>query len=368
MIETPVQDPPPAPTGISRRTASWLVAIFVALVVAATAGLVHLPYAILKPGPALNTLGTAADGKPLISVAGHGTYPTSGSLDFTTVAVFGGPGNPVNVYDLLGGWLDHSSVVLPEEQVFPKGQTSKQIESQNTADMVDSQQVAIAVALQNLGLTVPQVVTVGRVEPGSPAGGLLKAGDVLVSLDGLPAKDSAGVRAAIQRHRAGEPVSVVIRRGGAEQTLSVPTHSASGRTVVGILLETRFDFPVKVTIDAGDVGGPSAGLMFSLGVYDKLTPGALTGGAKVAGTGTLDPAGQVGPIGGIDQKMVGARREGAAWFLAPADNCNEVVGHVPDGMHAVKVSTFAQARDAVEAIAARQTSGLPQCTGGAAAH
>jgi PDZ domain-containing protein len=103
-------------------------------------------------------------------------------------------------------------------------------------------------------------------------------------------------------------------------------------------------------------------MMFSLAIYDKLTPGALTGGINIAGTGTIDSAGKVGPIGGIAQKLVGAKRGGAAWFLAPAENCNEVVGHIPDGLQVVKVATFAQARDAVKAIAAKQSASLPHCT------
>ena len=118
----------------------------------------------------------------------------------------------------------------------------------------------------------------------------------------------------------------------------------------------------RIDVNAGDVGGPSAGLMFSLAVYDKLTPGALTGGANIAGTGTIDSVGTVGKIGGIQQKLVGAKRGGATWFLAPAGNCDEVVGHIPEGLNVVKVATFTQARDAVEAIAAKHTASLPRCT------
>jgi len=152
-----------------------------------------------------------------------------------------------------------------------------------------------------------------------------------------------------------------VRRAGTDLVLRVKTANVSGNAVVGVVLRTGFVFPTKVSINAGDVGGPSAGMMFSLAVYDKLTPGPLTGGADIAGTGTIDSAGTVGPIGGIQQKLVGARRGGAAWFLAPADNCNEVVGHVPDGLRVVKVATFTQARDAVEAIAAKRGASLPTC-------
>ena len=144
--------------------------------------------------------------------------------------------------------------------------------------------------------------------------------------------------------------------------LTAKTVDVKGVSVVGVLLRTEFSFPTKVSINAGEVGGPSAGLMFALAVYDKLTPGALTGGATIAGTGTIDSAGTVGPIGGIHQKLVGAQRGKATWFLSPAGNCPDVVGNVPDGMRVVKVATFAQARDAVQAIAAKKAGSLPSCT------
>jgi hypothetical protein len=146
-----------------------------------------------------------------------------------------------------------------------------------------------------------------------------------------------------------------------EKVLTVKTTESEGHAAAGVFLGTSFDFPTKVSINAGDVGGPSAGMMFSLAIYDKLTPGALTGGAKIAGTGTINSAGEVGAIGGIQQKLVGAKRGGAEWFLAPAANCDEVVGHVPDGLQVVKVATFAQARDAVEAIGTKRPASLPRC-------
>ena len=183
----------------------------------------------------------------------------------------------------------------------------------------------------------------------------------MVSVDGKAATTSAALRAAIRVHKPGETAVFTVRRNGADKVLSVKTTMAEGHAAAGVFLRPSFDFPTKVSIDAGDVGGPSAGMMFSLAIYDKLTPGALTGGAKVAGTGTIDSAGSVGPIGGIQQKLVGAKRGGAAWFLAPADNCDEVVGHIPEGLQVVKVATFGQARDAVEAIAAKRTASLPHC-------
>ena len=349
-------------TGLSRRSTGWLVAVFVGIVTAALMGLVHLPYAILKPGPITNTLGNGPGGKPLITVEGKGTYPTTGSLDFATVSVFGGPDNPVTVWDWVTGHLDDANSVVPEELLFPKGVTSNQVDKEGAAEMADSQQVAIAVALRGLGQEVPEVVTIKELAKDSPARGVLKAGDVLVSIDGTTVTTPHGVRAAVRAHKPGEKAVFTVRRAGGQEVLDVRTAQSQGHTVVGVFLQAAFDFPVKVSIRAGDVGGPSAGTMFALAVYDKLTPGALTGGAAIAGTGTIDSLGAVGPIGGIQQKLAGARRGGATWFLAPASNCDEVVGHVPEGLRVVKVSTFTQAREAVEAIAAKQAASLPACT------
>jgi Lon-like protease len=347
--------------GLSRGATVWLIAMFVGIVLGALMGMVHLPYAILQPGPVTNTLGNGPSGKPLITVAGRTTYPATGTLDFTTVAVLGGPTNPVNGWEWISGHLDQTNAVVPEDELFPKGVTSKQVDSQGAAEMADSQQEAIAVALRGLGQTVPEVVSIGELTKDSPARGILLDDDIIVSIDGKTITTPDSVRAAIRAHKPGESATFTVRRGGKDQVVTVKTANVGGNAVVGILLATKFVFPTKVSINAGDVGGPSAGLMFSLAIYDKLTPGSLTGGANIAGTGTIDSAGTVGGIGGIQQKLVGAKRGGAMWFLAPAANCTEVVGHVPDGLRVVKVATFTQARDAVEAIAAKRGASLPTC-------
>jgi len=348
-------------SGLGRRASVWLVAMFVGIALGAVMGVVHLPYAVLQPGPVTNTLGNGPAGKPLITVSGKTTYPTTGALDFTTVAVLGGPTNPVNGWEWISAHLDQTNTVVPEDELFPKGVTSQQVDHQSAAEMADSQQEAITVALRALGQKVPEVVSISALTNGSPATGVLREGDVLVSIDGKAVTSPDSVRAAVRSHKPGESVAFTVLRAGKPRVLTVKTQAVNGAAAVGIFLRSEFIFPTKVSINAGDVGGPSAGLMFSLAIYDKLTPGSLTGGANIAGTGTIDSAGTVGPIGGIQQKLVGAKRGGAAWFLAPADNCNEVVGHVPDGLRVVKVATFNQARDAVEAIAAKRGSSLPTC-------
>src|SRR5690606_10810906 len=132
-----------------------------------------------------------------------------------------------------------------------------------------------------------------------------------------------------------------------------------------VTLMTQYeDFPFDVTIQLDNVGGPSAGMMFALGIVDVLTPGEATGGEDIAGTGTIAGDGDVGPIGGIRQKLYGARDAGADWFLAPQENCDEVTGHVPDGLRVVSVDTLADALTAVDAIAHGDVDGLPACTTG----
>lgn len=348
------------PYRLGRRSVVVLVGGFVLIALAALSTMVGLPYVVLKPGPVTNII--AAGKTPLITVSGARTYPTEGALDFTTVRVAGGPGFRVTVWDLLGAALNRSEEIEPEEAYFPKGITDKQVQEEGAAEMADSQQEAIAVALRAVGQKVVQHVVIAQVTQDSPNRSVLRPGDEIVSVDGTAVDDSASIRTAIGKHSAGQPVKLGLVRGGKPVDVTATTRDAGGRTTIGVFLGVRFDFPFTVKIDAGNVGGPSAGTMFALGLYDTLTPGALTGGAKIAGTGTIDSTGAVGPIGGIRQKLVGARDGGAQWFLAPADNCNEVVGHVPDGLRVVRISTFDQARSSVEAIAAQRGGSLPTCT------
>jgi PDZ domain-containing protein len=337
-----------------------LTATFVAIAIAAALTFVGLPYVVMSPGPATNILGKV-DGKALLSIEGAPTYPTSGTLDFTTVSVDGGPGVRVTVYDLAQAWLSGSQEILPEEQVFPPEQTEKDAQEEGAAEMAGSQSVATATALRAIGKKVPEMVVVAGVPDSSPSKGIFQPDDVLVTVDGDPASSSDAVRAAVQRHQPGDTFPVVVRRDGKEQAVTAKTTEADGRTVMGVGLRLDYDLPVDVTLRTGSVGGPSAGLMFSLAIYDALTPGELTGGKKIAGTGTLDDAGTVGPIGGIRQKLIGARRAGADFFLAPADNCADIGEAVPDGLRVVKVGSFDEGRKAVQAIGDGKAESLPTC-------
>lgn len=337
--------------------------------------LVPLPYAVQRPGPTVNTLGKA-DGKPLIEVEGAKTYPTSGELRLTTVSVVGGPGYPVTAADVLAGWLAEDEVVLPVEAVFPDGTTREQIDEQSTAQMTSSQDNATVAALEELGYDIPMVLTVSGVAPGSGADGVVRRGDVISSiqpegeertqiksfsdLSAVLARTPAGTQVTLGVVRDGRPTDFSLATMGHPETALGPAETPPG-SLLGVLLDPQVEMPVDIDFDIENIGGPSAGTMFALGIVDTLTPGEMTGGQKIAGTGTMDLAGHVGPIGGIRQKLVGAERAGADWFLAPDGNCSEVVGHVPEGLTVVRVGTLGEARHAVEAIAAGDGGSVPTC-------
>ena len=352
-----------SPGGLGRPgavPAVLLTVTFVAIALAAALTFVGLPYVVMSPGPATNVLGEV-DGEPVLSVEGASTYPTAGTAVDADRREVERPGVKVTVFDLGRAWLSDSEEVLPEEQVFPPDADEEQVQEEGAAEMAGSQSVAAATALRALGRDVPEMVVIAAVPEGSPSEGVFEAGDVLVSVDGVPAASADAVRSAVQANGPGESIPVVVRRDGSERTLQARTAEVDGRTVIGVSLRLDYDLPVDVTINTGSVGGPSAGLMFSLAIYDVLTPGELNGGKDVAGTGTMQDDGTVGPIGGVRQKVVGAREAGAEFFLAPAENCDELEGAVPDGLEVLRVATFDEGLASVEAIAAGDTSTLPTC-------
>lgn len=346
---------------LDRRTLAIMASACWSVLLACGIALLPAPYAIYGPGPVTNVLGDVGSTK-LIRITGARTYPTTGVLDMTTVEVYGGPGRTLRLPEVLKAWVSRSEAVLPQDEVFPPGQTEQQAETQNATEMSDSQETATAAGLRAAGLTVPETITVTQVLEGAPAASVLRSGDVVTGLDGRPTTDSGTLRARVQALPKGARVALQLRRSDRQLTVTTTTTSDQGRTVLGIGLDPSFRFPVDVKFATRDVGGPSAGMMFALGIYDMLTPGSLTGGRQVAGTGTIDADGTVGPIGGIAQKLVGAREAGAQWFLAPASNCGEVVGNVPDGLRIVRTSSLAQSRAALEAIAAGRGASLPTCT------
>lgn len=332
-----------------------------ALLVVVLGDRISVPYVVLRPGPAINTLGDLDRGGPLIRITGARTYPTSGTLDFTTVTMTGTPGYPLSLWEYLAARLDRNAHVRPSVEIYPEGLTRDDVSQISRAQMSGSEEEAVAVALRATGHTVRESAVVAQVMPDGPASGLLREGDVIVAVAGREITRATQVAATLQGTAEGRPVRVTVRRSGRVATVDVPTVERGGRKFIGVALDSSFVFPVDVRIDAGEVGGPSAGMMFALGVYDKLTQGELTGGQRIAGTGTIDGDGRVGRIDSIDQKMVGASEAGAEWFLAPEANCPDVVGRVPERLTVVKVRDFTDAVTAVRGIATGRGADLARC-------
>ncbi|MGZ4589755.1 MAG: YlbL family protein [Actinomycetes bacterium] len=347
---------------MTRRAVTLASAGFLVVLLSAVAALLPVPYVALLPGPTTNTLGRVGS-TPLIRIDGRRTYPDTGHLDLTTVSVVGGPDRRMDLVTAMRGWLDRSISIVPEETIYPKGQTSKEAERQSSVEMTDSQENATTAALRSLGIPVTTRVVVQSLAPGSAAAGKLAKGDVVVSVDGKPVDGGATLRQVITQHKPGDRVRLVVDRAGQRRTVTVTTRKAAddGRTIVGISTKDEADYPFKVSISLRDVGGPSAGLMFALGIVDKLTPGSLTGGHYVAGTGTIDDQGDVGPIGGIPQKMLGAKRSGATVFLAPADNCAEAVRNKPGGLRLVKVTSLSSALSSLNKLRVNPDAKVPAC-------
>jgi PDZ domain-containing protein len=349
------------------RVATAIAALAVLLVLGVA--ILPSPYAVEQPGPVYDTLGSSGSGTsraPLISIPTEKTYATSGRLDLLTVSVLGSPTGGPSWLDLAEAWIDPTKAVIPLEAVFPKGETQEQAAQEGAEQMTSSQQSAVAAALGELGDDVRGKVTIGTVQAGSAAAGVLRKGDVVTDYDGTVIGDSCSLQNAVVANGV-RSSTVVVTRDGTSKTLRitpkrVPDGAGGTRPLLGVGTSVAITPPFTVRIRIDDVGGPSAGMMFALGIIDKLTPGSLTGGRHVAGTGTICGDGQVGAIGGIVQKMAAARAAGATLFLAPADNCEDVVGHIPSGLDVVPVKTLSNALETVKKVRERgSATGLPTC-------
>ena len=342
---------------MTRRGLTLLLASVLALGLAAAGSFATVPYVALKPGPACNTLSTCY-GEPVLSFSPDRGQQRSGALQLTTVSVQ----DHLTLFEALAGWLSPSDAILPREVVFAPDKTTEQNNQENAQQMVDSQDAATTAAMTYLGYKGTKTLLVSAVTEGAPADGKLRPGDQLVTIDGTKVTDADQLRKLISGRAVGEAVRVGYLRGGKPGAVTIVTTAApddSKRAIVGITPGLRTEFDIKVDIRLKDVGGPSAGLMFALGIVDELGPIDLTGGLNVAGTGEIDDKGNVGAIGGIAQKMRGAKAQGATVFLSPADNCAEAKATKPSGITLVKVSTL---RSALDALAELRDHGTPpQC-------
>ncbi|MER5502651.1 MULTISPECIES: PDZ domain-containing protein [unclassified Streptomyces] len=360
-----------------RRTATMLASTLILIALLCAGVLIKVPYSEMSPGPTVNTLGKVGS-EPVLQISGHKTYPTSGNLNMTTVRVTGADYR-MNLVEAVYGWLAHDGVVVPHDTLYPDGKTEQESTQENAEEFSQSQESAKVAALTELGIPVSSRVVVSTVVKDSPAQGKLHAGDVIKQVDGTPIEQPEDVAKLVTRHDPGEKVTFTIipaktaqaaEKAGKEpegsRKIVITTAKApkEDRAIVGIQAGTDHTFPFRIDIELADVGGPSAGLMFSLGLIDKLTPGELTGGKFIAGTGTIDDKGKVGPIGGINMKLVGARDAGARYFLTPDENCGAAASDTPSGLTLVRVKTLADARKSLEKIGAGDTAGLPSCSAG----
>lgn len=338
------------------------VVVLVLLLIALLAGmLIRVPYVILRPGPAPNTLGEF-DNQKILNITGAKTYPTSGALHFTTVSEYGGPGDQPTLLQWLIAKTQSDAQIYKQSDVYAPNTTQHQVQIQNQIDMVSSQDIAEMMAARQAGYKVPEKVLVGIVEAGKPASNVLKAGDQIVRVNGTAVSGMTQMMSMMSKVKIGDVVNLGIVRSGKNLNEKIATVGYQGRAIMGIQLTPKYDMPFQVKVSVGDVGGPSAGMMFTLAMYDELTPGALTGGKNIAGTGEMNIDGSIGAIGGIREKVVGAKNAGAKYFLAPAgDNCNELKGHVPSGLKVYSVGTISQSISTVKAIASDKTAGLPSC-------
>ncbi|MFR9732199.1 PDZ domain-containing protein [Saccharopolyspora sp. MS10] len=315
---------------------------------------VPVPFVALGPGPTYNTLGEEA-GTPVIRIDGQQTFPTAGNLNMTTVSVT----DHLSMLGALGLWVSGRYALAPREVYYPPEKTEQQIEQENTRAFNDSQTSAETAALHHLGY--PTKVLAGEVVNGSPADAVLEPGDQLIAVNGKPITDPGALQALVGGHRPGERIELTLRRGDApERTVPVVLGTgADGRPqgFLGVAAVGRPDVPFDIKISLADVGGPSAGLMFSLAIIDKLTPGELNGGQFVAGTGEIDAVGKVGPIGGIPFKMTKAKEAGATTFLVPEGNCSEAKSQAPEGLRLVRVGTLDDATTALDVL---RTGGQPR--------
>ncbi|MGI8677571.1 MAG: YlbL family protein [Jatrophihabitans sp.] len=323
---------------LSRRVRTLIVSGILFIVLFVLVFTLPVPYVVLTPGPTCNTLGSCY-GQQIIKISGTKVNKTSGNLNLTTVGVSGGTPTP---FDVVKAWLAGDQVVAPRSAVYPPDKSQQQTDRQNTQEFVVSQDSAKVAALCELGY--PKAFGVVSVSADGPSKGVLQTGDQLKSVDGRPANNADLLAALLKTESAGHRATVVVTRHSKPTTVQVTLAAApKGKQGARFGIEVSTTCLAPFSIDLGlanQIGGPSAGLMFALGIMDKIGSQDLTKGRFVAGTGTIDAEGKVGPIGGIPLKMIAARDKGASVFLAPGGNCKDVRNATPAGLKVVKVETL----------------------------
>jgi PDZ domain-containing protein len=325
-----------------------MVALVPILAFGALMAAVTVPFVSLGPGPTFNTLGEY-DGKQVVDIEGTEVKPTSGNLNMTTVS----QRDELTLGQALTLWMSGREQLVPRDIVYPPDKSRDDVDKANDANFKESEDTAEYAALGYL--QHPPAVTVAAVNDPGPAAGKLQAGDAIDAVDGTAVADLDAFTSLLKATKPSQDVVLDIRRKNAPAgvvTVTLGSHPDRDHGYLGVSVLDAPWAPFTVDFNLANIGGPSAGLMFSLAVIDKLTTGELNASKFVAGTGTISVDGAVGPIGGITHKMAAAREAGATVFLVPADNCYEARSSEQDGMQLVKVDTLKGAVDALHTLSA----------------
>jgi Lon-like protease len=350
---------------MSRRTVSSILASVLLAALFYVAAATPVPYITMSPGPTVDVLAETR-GEEIVQVSGHERFETDGRLELTTIKLTG-PDQDVSIGEALTAWFDRSRAVYPREAFYAPDESKEDVDTQSAVQMVSSQDTAVAVALTELGYDLDKITEVLAVSPGSPAEDRLRTRDEILSVNGEQVREATDVARLVRSTPQGEAATFEVRRGDRERTVRVvpePSEDDPQVPVVGIVVGPSYDFPFDVTVNIDErIGGPSAGLIFSLAVYDTLTPGALTGGNAISGTGTIAEDGTVGPIGGIQQKIMAAAGSGAEIFLVPPGNCESAlsVGLDEEEMRLVKAPTMHSAVESINRYVEDPDAELPKC-------
>ncbi len=361
-----------------RRGLTVLLGVLLTLFLGWQIGRADVPYVALSPGPTVDTLGAvdnrgtscadpASPAPPsspapspepacqlVIQITGTSTTESKGQLRMVTVSV-----QPsVNLLDAIRGWISGEDAVVPRKLIYPEDKTEQEVEQENKQEFENSQTSAETAALKFLGYQTQ--VAVNQVTAGGAAEGKLQVDDVIESVDGEAITTPQRLLDLVRGKPVGTTLKIGYSRAGADGTVDLISKAADdGTPRIGVGIKTVQPHPFDLRIKLDKIGGPSAGMMFALGIIDKIKPEDMTHGKVIAGTGTIDDEGRVGAIGGVPQKLHGAKDAGAIVFLVPAANCDEAKANVPDGLTLVKVATLDEAIKALDALG---TGGpLPSC-------
>jgi len=352
---------------VTKQTWTAAVAALLFVALAAVIAMVPVPFVTWAAGSTYNLLGFVEanpTANPAISIDGVKTYPSSGEMRMATVSVTR-PDSALTLPEALFSYWLPEREVMPREAVYPPGVDASEIQDASVRLMDDSQTTAVVAALRVAGVEVAELPMVSWVAAAGPSSGLMRPGDLITAVDNKPVQRIDQVQEAVAKQGVGKPVKFDLERDGIALTETVTTRGSATdpeAPVLGMGLSIGYKYEPTITfgIDPA-IGGPSAGLPFAIAIYDKLTPEQLLAGRVVAATGEIDADGRVRRIGGVQEKIAAAARDGASVFLLPRANCEDAPP-APDGLQLVPVDNLGDALVALDALDdPTQAASVPQC-------